>query len=219
MVVTKSLKERFVSLEGQRESLEGQAKSLGAIIDGLEKEARFLQVEKATLEDTWNMLRSLLDKFSAESIGKLKDLLNKGLQVIFTDRDYEIKITISDTKRKQLKMYLVEHTDEGDMETELNGALMLFGGGVLMVISFIFRVFLIVLYEKRRFVLVDEGWTNLSGSYIENFFKFLQYLHKDMGFDFFIVNHDPRFAAYMDRTYEVVMGDVRLKEDRRTKDE
>lgn len=207
-----SVRDRVFRLLTRHDELVRQRENIGLIIQGLEGEIKLLTVEEQLLTSTWETLRELLDRFSAESIGMLKELLNKGVKSIFHDRDYEVGIEISDTKNKKLKLSLIEHTDDGVISVDFgSSALLLNGGGVLVVISFIFQVFLIVMYGKRRLVLIDEGFTNISSTYVENFFQFLKYLHTDMGFDFLMVNHDQRFMPYFDKTYEVSLGKITLK--------
>lgn len=207
-----ALRDNVFKLLTRNDELVRQRENLSLVIQGLEGEVKLLIVEKAELEETWETLRDLLDRFSAESIGMLKELLNKGIKAIFHDREYEVAIEISDTKNKKLKLSLVEHTDKGIVEVEFgSGALLLNGGGVLVVVSFIFQIFLIIMYGKRRFIAIDEGFTNISSTYVEGFFRFLKYLHTEMGFDFLMVNHDQRFMPYFDKTYEVSMGKINLK--------
>jgi DNA repair exonuclease SbcCD ATPase subunit len=207
-----TVRDRVFKLLTRHDELVRQKDNISLIISGLEGEIKQINSEDELLMDTWETLRELLDKFSAESIGMLKELLNKGIKSIFHDREYEVKIEISDTKNKKLKLLLVEHTDEGTLEVEFSSsALLLNGGGVLVVVSFIFQIFLIVMYGKRRLILIDEGFTNISSTYVEAFFKFLKYLHTDMGFTFMMVNHDQRFMPYFDKTYEVSMGKITLK--------
>lgn len=206
------LRDNMFKLLAHGNELERQRKNMNLIIQGLEGEVKLLVKDKEELSESWETLRDLLDRFSAESIGMLKELLNKGVKAIFNDRSYEIAIEISDTKNKKLKLSLIEHTEDGVVEVDFNsGALLLNGGGVLVVVSFIFQVFLIIMYGKRRLLCIDEGFTNISSTYVENFFKFLKYLHTEMGFTFLMVNHDQRFMPYFDKTYEVSMGKITLK--------
>jgi DNA repair exonuclease SbcCD ATPase subunit len=189
-----------------------QRKQYDSIILGLETELKALQDERQLGNDVWECLRELLDKFSTESLVMLRTLINKGVASIFYDKDFEVKIEITDTKFKRLRFILVEKTEDGIKETELSsGGLLMNGGGAIVVISFILQVFLINMYGLRPFIVIDEGFTNISSRYIENFFRFLKYLHTEMGFTFLMVNHDPRFFPYFDKTYEVVAGDVRVR--------
>lgn len=186
------------------------------LINMLEREVQSVKIQREQLVKTWKLLRDLQDLYSEQSIRMLKDLLNKGLKTIFHDRQYEVKFHITDTKKKKLKMLLMEKMSDGqEMETDLFSGVMLTGGGVLTVVSFIFQVFLIVMYEKRRVLFADEAFAQLSTSYVENFFAFLKYLHTDMGFDFMFVVHDPRFMPYMDRVYRVTMGKYQLVEEQK----
>ena len=71
-------------------------------------------------------------------------------------------------------------------------------------------MFLIKVYGKRRFVLLDEAFTDLSSSYIPTFLEFMKYLVSEMGFDFLWVTQDERIKPYGDKVYEANMGRFRL---------
>lgn len=208
---TNSIQEELTAMFVNRDSLKKRKERMTGVVEQLEREVRLISEDKAEIDSTWQALRKLLDMFSTESIGLLKEMLVKGLKAVFTDRDYSIHFEVTDTKNKKLKMLLTETKPDGD-KTEINlmSKQLLSGGGLLSVASFIFQVYLIVLYGKRRFIAVDEKFGNISQGYIENFMQFIKYLHKDLGFDFLIINHDPRMADHMDRVYRVNMGDVKL---------
>lgn len=205
------LQERISKLLVRQDELARQRRNTDILIQGLESEIKVMVSDKAELDETWNTLRELLDRFSAESIGMLRELLNKGVSAIFTDRIYTVNIDIADTQNKKMKISVIEQTENGPVEVEFGGgALLLNGGGLLVVISFILQVFLINMYGKRKFIVIDEGFAQISSAYVEAFFRFLKYLHSEMGFDFLMVNHDPRFAPYMDKTYNANGGKFRL---------
>lgn len=207
-----AFRDKTLSMFVRHDELLRQQENIERLIVGLESEVTLILAEKELIQQSWEALRELLDKFSAESLGMLKDLLNKGLKAIFNDRDYSIGIQLTDTKQKKLKLILIENTENGIVEVELSSnSLLMNGGGVLVVVSFLFQVFLIIMYGKRKFLVIDEGFTNISSLYVENFFRFLKYLHTEMGFDFLMVNHDQRFMPYFDKTYEVNMGKLMLK--------
>ena len=212
MTTNSSLYDTLLGYVSRHDVLLEQRKQYDSIILGLETELKALQDERQLGNDVWECLRELLDKFSTESLVMLRTLINKGVASIFYDKDFEVKIEITDTKFKKLRFILVEKTEDGIKETELSsGGLLMNGGGAIVVISFILQVFLINMYGLRPFIVIDEGFTNISSRYIENFFRFLKYLHTEMGFTFLMVNHDPRFFPYFDKTYEVVAGDVRVR--------
>lgn len=207
-----ALRDDLIKLFTQYDEIQKNRNQQDILISNLEGEVRLMVKDKKELEKTWTTLRNLLDKFSAQSIGKLAELLNKGVKSIFTDRLYSIKIDISDSKNKQMKIILCEDIDGEIIENNLtdNKAILLNGGGVLVTVSLIFQVYLILHYNKRRVMFVDEGFTQVSTQYIENFFQFLKYLSSEMGFTFLAINHDPRFEQYFDKVYRVNKGEFSL---------
>lgn len=205
-----NIRNRVYTLLTKNEELGSQRRTTSVTIERIENDLKSLEKQRVQTDEIWATLRDLLDKFSEQSIGILRDLLNKGLSAIFTDRKYTVKVEITSTANKKLKLILVEELPEGGVtETILSGSgssLLLNGGGIIVAASFIFQVFLILMYEKRRFILIDEGFTNISTKYLDKWFGFLKYLHTEMGFDFLLINQDPRFAEFMDSSYRMNMG-------------
>jgi DNA repair exonuclease SbcCD ATPase subunit len=177
------------------------------IVNGLGERIQTAVNDRASTEQAWETLRALLDKFSANSIELLNEMLNKGVRAIFNDREYSIEINITDNKRKSMELFLLEKRNGTEVKSSIPEGI---GGGVLVVVSFIFRVFLIRLYELRPFLLLDESFTQVSSSYLPNFMKFLRYLTNTMGFTFLFISHDPRIQEHMDQIYEISMGKEKL---------
>lgn len=200
-----TLEKRIDRCFSQYDHLIFDRSNIDNIIVGLEKQLTAKQHEKVVVEDSWKSLRLLLDKFSSESVELLQEMLNKGIKVIFDDRQYSIKIEITEHKRKSMVLTLLEARDGKVIESSIPEGI---GGGVLVVLSFIFRVFLIKLYGLRPFILLDESFTQISSSYLPNFMNFMKYLIKEMNFTFLFISHDQRIHNYMDHIYRVNMGKV-----------
>jgi len=185
-----------------------QGEGIDTLMSGLETEIGELNKGKAEMEASWEALRLLLEKFSSESIDLLTEMLNKGVKAIFTDRNYEIEIEITDAKKKQMKIYLLEERDGEIVRSLIPDGI---GGGILVVLSFIFQVFLIRLYNLRPLILLDEQFTHISQSYLPNFMEFMRYLIAEMDFKFLWISHDERILPYFDRIYDVNMGKATLQ--------
>lgn len=208
----KSFEERLDKVYNVYDHIVSEKSKYDQIIDGFESTIVDLNEERKLIESTCEVLRSLLDKYSTQNIKLLKDLLNKGVSSIFHDRDYSIDLDIYDTKMKKAKLFLVENVNGDTIKSEISNSV---GGGIRVVVSFIFRIFLIKVYGKRHFVLLDESFTDVSEEYIPNFMEFMKYLVDKMGFNFLWITHDERIMNYGTRVYQANMGSFKLvyKED------
>ena len=70
--------------------------------------------------------------------------------------------------------------NKGDYSTDLSEAE---GGGIITVISFVFLIYLIVKLNKRRLIILDEAFTQISDAYFDKFIEFVNQLCTDLGFD------------------------------------
>jgi len=201
------IKESIDKVFALNDHLVEEKERLDTIIIGIESEIEQFLQNQETLHEAWESLRTLLEKLSEESIELLREMLNKGIKFIFHDRDYEIKTEVTDNVKKSMRLFLLEERDGEVIEAVIPEGI---GGGVLVVISFIFRVFLVRLYNKRSFILLDESFTQLSSAYIPNFMEFIQHLINDMGFTFLWISHDGRVLPYFDKVYNVNMGKLKL---------
>lgn len=181
-----------------------ELKTLGVSISGVEFELEKVQIKLTDLDGTWEALRFILDTYSGESVRMLMELLNKGLNVIFDDRNYRVDHELSTGVRKSIKLFIEETFENGTVIRSVLPKSV--GGGIRVVVSFILQVFLIQIYGNRKFMLLDESFTQISSAYIDNFMRFLRYLIEEMGFNFLFITHDQRILPYFDAIYRVNLG-------------
>ena len=82
------------------------------------------------------------------------------------------------------------------------------GGGIQVVISIIIQLFLIRVWERRQFLLLDEAFSQISSKYVPTFMEFIQYLVSDLRFNVLWITHDRRFLPYFKNIYNVERGEV-----------
>lgn len=198
-------RDKVLQLYSKYDHQASELASLELVMDGVRSKIDNLVIEREDNTKAWETLRVLLEQFSDESIRLLEEMLNKGVQVIFNDRLYSIKIEVTDTKRKLTKLWLIEDIGGQKIKSRIPSAV---GGGIQVVVSFIFQVFLIRIYSQRPFLIIDEAFSQVSSQYMGNFMEFLRYLITDMNFVFLFITHDQRVVPYFDKIYEVNMGNV-----------
>lgn len=86
-------------------------------------------------------------------------------------------------------------------------------GGLMVVVSFVFTLYLIMKHKSRRVLFMDEAWVQVSAAHYPRFIDFVRTICRDFGFEILLVSHDARLTLDMcDRCYEIRDGEAhRLK--------
>lgn len=159
------------------------------------------QIKQRNLfERSMEALKLINNALSRNQIDHLEHLLNESIHTIFFDKDYDLKLTITEQRNtNNLQISLIEHTPDGDVETNLQHN----GFGLQCILGFILQVYFIIYYNQAPILFIDEGFTQLSTQYIPFLKSLLTSLTKKYNFIFVLVNHDPRLNDLADRIYEV----------------
>jgi DNA repair exonuclease SbcCD ATPase subunit len=157
-------------------------------------------VGQVTLDsEVVEVVKKLFETSSAEGIKFLEDLINQALQIVFTDEYYRFKIKFGSRGNEKTAEFILNN---GVTESELSEC----GGGVQVLISFVFRIYYIMKSNLRRVVIMDESLSQLSANYIEPFMGFMKMLVDSYGFDFLWISHSPYVEMYCNKYYEVSKG-------------
>lgn len=156
------------------------------------EDARKLEMKAGAISRT---LRSLTVSISREESEFLVELINFGLKSVFTDRSYYLELEFeSGAKSSRADLEIVSIIPGKDGKSKkVSDSIDDVGGGLKTLVAFLFRIFLIVRTQKSRVVVIDEGFSFISGEYSDMFKDLLQQLQDKMGFVFLNVSHDPRF--------------------------
>lgn len=167
--------------------------------------------DKSLLDNILYACKLILEKLTYNSKTKLEHFITYALQNIFTDRNYQIKLSIKeDTKNPGIELTLVED----GIEQEITDAV---GGGILSTLGLLLQIYYIEVYNLRKIMFIDEGLKEvstghgeLSVNYLDNVLKFLKWLSEEKDYTFVIVTHDNRVRQFADRVYEVKKGELIL---------
>jgi len=198
-----------------------------SIIDMLERENKQLVEELHELnqkredtinfiklnEDSISIFRTLMTHLSEYGIGVIKKMIDNGLSVVYPDRDYEIKIEVTDLRGlKNLTFKLIEiKEDKSIVETTVNGRHQNgVGEGIKTVISIILQVYYILYSNKLRFLILDEALSTLHPDYLRNLFDLFTSLNKEFNFNFLLITNSKSVLEYADFVYKVDKGYVSL---------
>ena len=204
-----SVLERARAVRSMRSHVQSEAESLDIVLSGLQAQIDSKAKELTACEQAWETLRNVLRVYSDESIRMLQDMINHGVRSIFSDRDYSVEIEVTENKNRSVRLYLIEEINGRKIRSRIPRGM---GGGIEVVIAFIFQVYLIRTYNLRPFMVMDESFTQISSQYLDEFIAFMRYL-TDLGFTFLWISHDQRVWPYMDRIYNVSMGKITEKKE------
>ena len=140
-------------------------------------------VEQDLIERSLFAIQAAKPLLSASSIKQCEELANSAISSVF-DLPYTVEYNV-ETKKFNLNKgtYVTELSEDGE------------GGGMLVVISFVFTVYLLVKLNKRRFLAFDEAFTQISDKYFPAFLSFMNQLCKDLQVDILWISHDVRVSV------------------------
>lgn len=180
-----------LNLQNQKEEAENQLKDL-------------LQAHR-NYEDAIGYLKEIIELISRQHIDHIEKLLDSAVKTIFYDKNYSIKLEISEFRNNNaLNIYLIETTDEGEIKTDIKNN----GFGIQGVVGFILQVYFILYHKLSPILIMDEAMSTLSQQYIPYFKELVEALAKQYNFKFVLIAHDPRFIDIADYKYEVKNGEV-----------
>ena len=152
--------------------------------------------------------QSLSDDESSKFQAKLETLVTAGLQVVFQE-PMKFCIDVGTERNTITVRFFVESLVNG-YKAKLD-ILSAKGGGVADVVAFLLQ-FLMVHYlpNRRRIIIGDEPWKNLSSGYKTRFASFVKMICKKAGVQVIIVTHDPEYSDVADKVYKFSIGDKGL---------
>ena len=152
--------------------------------------------------------QSLSDDESSKFQAKLETLVTAGLQVVFQE-PMKFCIDVGTERNTITVRFFVESIVNG-YKAKLD-ILSAKGGGVADVVAFLLQ-FLMVHYlpNRRRIIIGDEPWKNLSADYKARFASFVKMICKKAGMQVIIVTHDPEYSDVADKVYRFSTGDKGL---------
>lgn len=173
----------------------------------IEKEIDEKQGQIDDLTKSIEVIKELVDILFDQSMQSYIDLVDRGLNTVFYDTDYEIDIDLDSrgrNKTAQIKYRKRENDTWTDWFDVDHGS----GGSIRTVIDLITRVYLISVTDRKRFIAFDEKLSELDSKYSESMVDFLKSLTDEMGFDFIFVTHDDRYIDHAEKVYRMNQGNL-----------
>lgn len=185
--------EQLLKIKYQIDGLEKQKAQYISTITQLESQLQEKDTQMAGILEARQFYKKAVDIVYERSVLELKDILNTALSYAFTDRNFEMDIVISDKRGKSLTFIISENGHPVNLKTGM-------GMGVKCVISAVLQMYYLQC-QNSKILLLDEAYSNISKSYVPNFFDFLRQMCEKLGFTIIIITHDERFLDMGDKTY------------------
>lgn len=183
------IQSRVDKIEGYRDALRNQKKTL-------EDEIKGLKSESTLLTKTSTVLKHLLDVMVKDEISKMGGLITYGLKTIFDDQNLSFMPVIT---KKNEKIHIELKTFNGEVEGEFGS----FGGSVAVIESFLLRVLSVMKLKLARLMELDETFAAVGTEYIPNTSRLISELSDKIGLDVLLVTHQKEFQQYAKHVYRV----------------
>lgn len=177
--------------EGRRDQLLSRKVSL-------QEEITQHNYDQLLLQQTYEVLKVLMEQMSMDNVDKIEQLITFGLNTIFGEKYRGIKFTIDrSVKRDSLNYDFMLEVD--GVKAPLDGN---FGGGMICVASVILRFLMSVNLGLSRLIVLDESLAGVSEEFQERTAEFLNVVSKQLGVDILLVTHQEQFASSANKRYK-----------------
>lgn len=145
------------------------------------------------------VFQGLSDEETKHFHADMKTLVTAGLQAVFEEEmtfDIDFKV-----ERNVLTTRFLVGSNVGGTFCKFD-ILSAKGGGVADVVSFLLQ-FLMVYYlsDRRKLIIADEPFKNLSRSYKRRFAEFVKMICEKAGMQIIMVTHEEEYVDVADRVY------------------
>lgn len=189
----KKLKYTLETLRQNRTGVSNQIKALESQVESLDK-------DMALIIESKQFYKKAIDIVYERSVQELKDILNSALSFIYSDRDFEIDIELTDKRGKSLSFRMYENGKPVNLKRGT-------GMGIKCVISAILHIYYLQC-KNSKILMLDETYSNIDKEHIPAFFEFVSQMCKNLHFKVIMITHDERFIDYGDKYYRIIQGDV-----------
>lgn len=125
----------------------------------------------------------------------VETLVNRGLTFIFGEG---VSVSIVDKVQSNKTLYSLRVVDA---RTGAEGLTDSHGGGVMAVVSFLFRFLVSVKTQRAPVLVLDESFTFVSREYHERLSEFLRMISDEYGYDILLVSHQPALKEFANKVY------------------
>lgn len=172
---------------------------------GLESEIKLLNTDLGVLDKVSSLFKHLLDTLLESKKQEIEKLVTYGLKSVFTDQDLKFHI---DIEAKYNTIHTTFRTEQ--VGAAVGNVLDNFGGGIVNLESFLLRLIALFQMKLHPFMFLDESFSHVSESYVDECSKFLNTLCKEFGLTLIVITHSESMCNHADKIYKVKKSDNKL---------
>ena len=177
-------KERYLELKGEIKSLSNQLSKKVKNKTELEEKNRLLQKSIDYAESFMNQIISNKKQF-------IEDFINQALQVCLGEAAPKFSILREDKPSGTIWSYEIS-------QGKISGGIDTFGGGVMALISTLFRIILHIILNKEPFIILDESLNHLSSNYHHKLSLFFKKVAREYNISIILITHQSEFLNSSD---------------------
>lgn len=206
---------RVTDLDRKVTLLEGQLRSMKVDLAAGERDLVLCDRQQKVKMYAANLLKRGLEKGTGTKV-KVEGIVSHGLSVVFEDdirAEFDVELK-GKSNRLSVTPKILTKRGEKWIKTNVMGSR---GGSIVNVFSFLMRVIalLAVRPKLRPFMVIDEGFANVSDGYLDNVGVLLKEFVARMNGQIVLVTHKQALARCGDKVYRVrqIAGKTQLFEE------
>jgi len=203
-------KSRF---EERMTELRGELKVLTSQLNSKEKSKQSLEEENQKLTKAIKINEKFVSEIISKKKNIIEDFINKSLEFLLNDSSIKCSI-IQDEKPSGTFWYF--SVKQGKVE----GGIDTFGGGLMALISTLFRIILHIMTQKESFIILDESLNHLSSNYHSKLSELFKVISKKYNLSIILITHQEQFLnnAEINLVFDKVNGELKLIREERNND-
>lgn len=151
---------------------------------------------KKELDTVIQFFEKVIDMNTKSTRNFIESLVNDGIEYIIGDNSVSISIESSIKNNKvQYSINII------DNKNNIEGGIESFGGGILAIISFIFRIVIMHISKMFPLIVIDENLTFVSFHYQERLSKFIKQISSQFSINVLMISHSPKLNTHADKIY------------------
>jgi DNA repair ATPase RecN len=200
--MSERLRELQLAARARRQELDRQvgfATALARRGKALEEELSTLTEDIEVYAKVNALLTSMGDERQSEVQSRIENLVTHGLRVIY-DENMSFHIE-QDVKRNQSAVTFHIKSSIGGRANVVTPVLNARGGGIVATVSFVLRVVVALLSDRKPVFVFDEVFAHVSPDYELRVAEFLRDLCDQVGIQVIMVTHSDAYSDLADTAY------------------
>ena len=183
---------------------------LSNLIEIRELKYKTMTDTKKELDTVIQFFEKVIDMNTKSTRTFIESLVNDGIEYVIGDNS--VSISIESSIKNNKVQYTINNIDN---KNKIEGGIESFGGGILAIISFIFRIVIMHISKMFPLIVIDENLTFVSHHYQERLSQFIKHISSQFNINVLMISHSPKLNTYADKIYEMkkVNGISKLEEE------